>query len=48
MTNPISEVKNIGQSIWIDYIRRDMFNSGEFRRFIDMGVSGMTSNPTIF
>ena len=48
MTNPISAVKNIGQSIWIDYIRRDMFNSGEFRRLIDMGVSGMTSNPTIF
>jgi len=48
MTNPIREAQRIGQSIWLDYIRRDMFSSGEFRQLIEQGVSGVTSNPTIF
>jgi transaldolase/glucose-6-phosphate isomerase len=37
-----------GQSIWLDNIRRSMFASGELRRLIELGVRGMTSNPTIF
>jgi len=48
MTNPIREVQRIGQSIWLDYICRDMLCSGEFQRLIELGVSGVTSNPTIF
>ncbi len=48
MTNPIREVQRIGQSIWLDYIRRDMLSSGEFQRLVDLGISGVTSNPTIF
>jgi len=48
MTNPIREAQRIGQSIWLDYIRRDMLSSGEFQRLIELGISGVTSNPTIF
>jgi transaldolase len=38
----------IGQSIWLDYIERRMVQSGELQRLIDAGVTGVTSNPTIF
>lgn len=48
MTNSIREAQRIGQSIWLDYIRRDMLLSGEFQRLIELGISGVTSNPTIF
>ena len=48
MANSISKAQRIGQSIWLDYIRRDMLSSGEFQRLIELGISGVTSNPTIF
>ena len=48
MTNPIGEARRIGQSIWLDYIRYDMLHSGEFQRLVNLGISGVTSNPTIF
>lgn len=48
MTNPAREVQRIGQSIWLDYICRDLLRSGEFQRLIELGISGVTSNPTIF
>lgn len=48
MTNPIQQLKALGQSIWYDNIRRGMLESGEMQRLIDIGVSGLTSNPTIF
>jgi transaldolase len=39
----------LGQSIWLDYIRRDLITSGELRRLIEEdGLRGMTSNPSIF
>jgi transaldolase len=38
----------IGQSIWLDYIERGMVQSGELQRLVDDGVTGVTSNPTIF
>jgi len=39
----------LGQSIWLDYIRRDLIESGELRRLIEEdGLRGMTSNPSIF
>jgi transaldolase len=39
----------LGQSIWLDYIRRDLIASGGLRRLIDGdGLRGMTSNPSIF
>ncbi|MBI4295580.1 MAG: transaldolase [Chloroflexi bacterium] len=46
--NSICEAQRLGQSIWLDYVRRGPIRSGEFQRFIDQGISGVTSNPTIF
>ena len=37
-----------GQSPWLDNMRRDWIENGEMQRWIDRGVRGMTSNPTIF
>jgi transaldolase len=47
--NPLRQLENFGQSVWLDYIRRDLLLSPEFRRLIEEdGLKGMTSNPTIF
>jgi transaldolase len=47
--NPLLDLQKQGQSIWLDYIRRDLLTSGELRRLIDEdGLRGMTSNPSIF
>jgi len=47
--NPLRELEALGQSIWIDFIRRETTISGELKRLIDEdGVSGVTSNPSIF
>lgn len=47
--NPLKQLNDYGQSVWMDYIRRDLMSSGELRRLINFdGVSGLTSNPTIF
>ncbi len=47
--NPLLKLRALGQSIWLDYIRRDVIVSGALERMIDEdGVSGVTSNPTIF
>jgi transaldolase / glucose-6-phosphate isomerase len=39
---------DLGQSVWLDYLRRGMLSSGELQALIDDGLRGMTSNPTIF
>lgn len=40
---------NLGQSLWLDNITRDLLNSGTLKRYIDeFSVTGLTSNPTIF
>lgn len=47
--NPLKQLESLGQSIWLDYIRRDLIESGELRRLIEEdGLRGMTSNPSIF
>ncbi len=47
--NPLRRLEQFGQSIWLDYIRRQMITSGELKRLIDDdGLKGMTSNPAIF
>jgi len=47
--NPLRKLEAFGQSIWLDYIRRDLIASGELRRLIENdGLRGMTSNPSIF
>ena len=49
MSNPLIELKKLGQSVWLDNIRRGHILSGGLKRLIDEdGVSGETSNPTIF
>ena len=48
-TNPLKGLLKFGQSVWLDYIRRDLLTSGELKRLIDEdGLRGMTSNPAIF
>ncbi|HTY85818.1 MAG TPA: transaldolase [Candidatus Acidoferrum sp.] len=40
---------NLGQSIWLDNITRDLLNTGTLKQYIaDLSVTGLTSNPTIF
>jgi transaldolase len=47
--NPLKQLGTLGQSIWLDYIRRDLMASGGLRRLIEEdGLRGMTSNPSIF
>ena len=47
--NPLIQLQKFGQSIWLDYIRRDLLKGGELQRLItEDGLRGMTSNPAIF
>jgi transaldolase/glucose-6-phosphate isomerase len=47
--NPLKQLEHFGQAVWLDYIRRHLLTSAEFRRILDEdGLKGMTSNPTIF
>ncbi len=47
--NPVKRLHVFGQSIWLDYIRRDLIASGGLRRLMEEdGLRGMTSNPSIF
>jgi transaldolase/glucose-6-phosphate isomerase len=46
--NQVQQLLDAGQSVWLDNLRRSMFASGELKRLIDVGLRGMTSNPTIF
>src|SRR5579863_6858277 len=47
--NPLKELLAYGQSMWLDYIRRDLFTTGKLQHLIsDDGLRGMTSNPAIF
>jgi len=46
--SPIKQLQKEGQSLWLDNIRRQLITSGELARLRDEGVTGVTSNPTIF
>ena len=47
--NSLKRLGTLGQSVWLDYIRRDLIASGQLRRLIEEdGLRGMTSNPSIF
>jgi transaldolase len=47
--NPLLQLESLGQSIWMDFIRRDTITSGELKRLIEQdGIAGVTSNPSIF
>ncbi len=48
-SNPLKKLEALGQSIWLDYIKRDLIASGELKGLIDKdGLRGITSNPSIF
>jgi transaldolase len=48
-SNPLMELQTLGQSIWYDFITRELLTSGTLARLIEGdGLRGMTSNPTIF
>jgi transaldolase / glucose-6-phosphate isomerase len=46
--NPLQALQTYGQSVWLDYIRRNLITSGELQKLVDDGVRGVTSNPSIF
>src|SRR5579863_4999495 len=47
--NATAKLHDLGQSIWLDNITRDLLASGTLKRYIDtLSVTGLTSNPTIF
>lgn len=47
--NPLRGLRDQGQSVWLDYIRRDLMTSGELKRLVEEdGLRGLTSNPSIF
>ncbi|MCG3126329.1 MAG: Transaldolase [Phycisphaerae bacterium] len=48
MTNRIRQLSALGQAVWLDYISREMVGSGELQSLVEQGISGVTSNPTIF
>src|SRR5450759_4385845 len=47
--NPLLDLEILGQSVWLDFLRRNALENGELQEFIDQdGASGLTSNPSIF
>jgi len=47
--NPVTELTDLGQSLWLDFIRRDLLENGELETMIETGgIRGVTSNPAIF
>jgi transaldolase len=47
-SNSIQELNEFGQSAWLDNINRAMMTSGKLKEWIEIGLRGMTSNPSIF
>jgi transaldolase len=48
-TNHLLEIKQYGQSIWMDNLTRDLIHSGELKQMVEQqGIAGITSNPAIF
>jgi len=48
-SNAPKALNQLGQSLWLDNITRDLLDSGTLKRYIDtISVTGLTSNPTIF
>ena len=48
MTTTLHRLQALGQSVWFDDISRGLIRSGGLQELIDLGVTGLTSNPTIF
>ena len=49
MTNPLLQLADAGQAVWLDFIERKILSNGSFQALIDQdGATGVTSNPSIF
>ena len=49
MTSHLKQISELGQAVWLDNLHRGLFDDGELQRLVDEdGLSGVTSNPTIF
>ena len=48
MTDPIARLRTAGVSVWLDDLSRERLRSGSLAALRDRGVSGVTTNPTIF
>ncbi|MDE2900088.1 MAG: bifunctional transaldolase/phosoglucose isomerase [Chloroflexota bacterium] len=48
MANSIQQTRDLGQSIWYDNVSRGLIASGAMAALVDAGITGLTSNPTIF
>lgn len=49
IVNATRQLRDLGQSLWLDNITRDILNNGTLKRYIDdLSITGLTSNPTIF
>ena len=48
MNQLMSKMGSIGQSLWLDNLSRDIIESGELKSLLDLGITGITSNPSIF
>ena len=48
MTDPIDRLRTAGASIWLDDLSREQLTTGSLAALRDRGVSGVTTNPTIF
>ena len=47
--NPLMRLHDAGQSVWLDFLRRSLITGGGLERLVrEDGISGMTSNPSIF
>ena len=46
--NGVQQLRAAGQSVWLDDLGRDRLESGDLQRLVDLGVCGVTTNPTIF
>jgi len=43
----LKDIQKLGQSIWLDFIQRQLITSGQLGQLMEEGVRGITSNPTI-
>ena len=48
MQNTLLQNQALGQSTWLDFIQRSLLTTGELGKLVERGVTGLTSNPTIF
>lgn len=48
MTESIARLRTLGVSVWLDHLSRERLTTGSLAALRDRGVSGVTTNPTIF